>query len=45
VAGKRLSVNIDMNSTKFFGSAFAIRPIQKCRYLSEEILCKIVLTN
>ena len=43
VAGKRLSVNIDLNCRKFFSASFAI--MQKCKYLSKEILCKLVLTN
>ena len=43
VAGKKLSVNIDLNCRKFLGTSFAI--LQKCKYLSEEVLCKLILTN
>jgi hypothetical protein len=43
VSGKKFSVNIDLNCRKFLSSSFAI--LQKCKYLSEEILCKLVLTN
>jgi hypothetical protein len=42
-AGKKISVNIDLNCRKFLGSSFAL--LQKCKFLSEEILCKLVLTN
>jgi hypothetical protein len=43
VAAKKFSVNVDINCKKFLGSAFAI--LQKCKSLSEEILCKLILTN
>ena len=43
VTGKRLSVNIDLNCRKFLSASFAI--MQKCKYLSEEILCELVQTN
>ena len=43
VAGKKLSVNIDLNCRKFLSTSYAI--LQKCKYLSEEVLCKLILTN
>ena len=43
VSGKKFSVNVDYNCRKFLGSSFAI--LQKCKYLSEEIVCKLILTN
>ncbi len=43
IAGTKLCMSVDTNCKKFLGSAFAI--LQKCKFLSEEILCKIILTN
>ena len=43
IAGKRLSVNIDLNCRKFLSASFAI--MQKYKYLSKDILCKLVRTN
>ena len=42
-AGKKLTVDVNVNCRKFLGASFAI--LQKCKYLSEEILCKLILTN
>ena len=37
------SKDINFNFQKFLGASFAI--MQKCKYLSEEILCKLIITN
>ena len=41
-AGTNLCLNVDVNCRKVLGSSFAI--LQKCKYLSEELLCKLILT-
>jgi hypothetical protein len=43
LSGKRLCVNTDLNCRKFLGSSFAL--MQKCGGLSEEILCKLIMTH
>ena len=43
MCGKKLLVNTDLQCRKFLGTAFAL--LQKCGHLSEEILCKVILTH
>ena len=43
VLGKYLNFNISLNCRKFPGAFLAV--LQKCIFLSEEILCNLILAN
>ena len=40
---KGLRINVDYNCRKFLGTSFSI--LQNCGYMSELVLCEIILTK